>query len=222
MSKPTKNRVMCPECFRAKMLFDTQKQADNFIKWNGEDIDTQGGELRSYYCKACGGWHITSKPPKAHYEHSTETLINRYKKDTVLNDSKIVELPELSEKAKNILDNLPKNVNSKTKLRTYLNEYFKENEPSSHGEEVSIRSELYNLIRNKQYDIRLHVKEGKLVSDEDIFSLIYDKYKVSLTTFKSGLNGFAVKHNVFISKDQRKRLYEMFNEYLKNKEKDEQ
>ncbi len=63
--KPKHNRVMCPDCFRQKMLFETQKQADNFIKWNGDDIDTNGGELRSYYCKCCGGWHITSKPHRA-------------------------------------------------------------------------------------------------------------------------------------------------------------
>jgi len=79
--KPTKNRVMCPDCFRQKMLFETQKEADNFIKWNGDDIDTHGGELRSYYCKACGGWHITSKPFKYAYTNNTDKLIKAYERD---------------------------------------------------------------------------------------------------------------------------------------------
>lgn len=79
--KPTKNRVMCPECGRSKMLFESEAKAKNFIKWNGDDIDTNGGELRPYYCPACGGYHISSKPHKASYDHSTEALIKRYKKD---------------------------------------------------------------------------------------------------------------------------------------------
>lgn len=79
--KPTRNRVMCPECGRSKMLFDSESKAKNFIKWNGDDIDTHGGELRPYYCPACGGYHISSKAHKVSYDHSTERLINAYKKD---------------------------------------------------------------------------------------------------------------------------------------------
>lgn len=76
---------MCPECGRSKMLFESEAKANNFIKWNGDDIDTHGGELRPYYCPACGGYHISSKPYKASYDHNTENLIQRYKKDVELN-----------------------------------------------------------------------------------------------------------------------------------------
>ena len=57
--KPTKNRYFCPQSGRVKMKIDTEKKAENFIKFNEKDIDTGGLELRVYYCVACGGYHIT-------------------------------------------------------------------------------------------------------------------------------------------------------------------
>jgi ssDNA-binding Zn-finger/Zn-ribbon topoisomerase 1 len=33
--KPTRNRVMCPDCGKAKMLFESEKKAKRFIEWNG-------------------------------------------------------------------------------------------------------------------------------------------------------------------------------------------
>ncbi len=36
--KPTKNRIYCMDCGRVKMLFETQKKADTFLKFNSEDI----------------------------------------------------------------------------------------------------------------------------------------------------------------------------------------
>ena len=94
-----KSRVMCPECGRMKILFETEKKAENFIKWNGDDIDTHGGELRPYYCPACMGYHISSKPFKYGYTHTTDDLIKRYKKD--LETSKIIHVvPVKAEKIK--------------------------------------------------------------------------------------------------------------------------
>ena len=130
--KPKNNRVMCPECFRAKMLFETQKQADNFIKWNGDDIDTHGGELRSYYCPACGGYHISSKPYKESYDHATEDLIKRYE-----NDSRLGKVNKILKKAqsmgivermsKEIIDSSPKFSNPTRKfLRDYIDCWLKE------------------------------------------------------------------------------------------------
>lgn len=57
--KPTKNRYFCPQSGRVKMKFDTEKKAENFIKFNEKEIDTGGLKLRVYYCAACGGYHLT-------------------------------------------------------------------------------------------------------------------------------------------------------------------
>lgn len=77
MCKP-KNRIMCPDCGRAKMLFETEAKAKNFIKFNGDDIH-HDGELRTYFCPACGGYHISSKEYKKSYDTTTDRLISAYK-----------------------------------------------------------------------------------------------------------------------------------------------
>ena len=64
--KPTKNKVFCVSCKRPKMLFESQAKADNFILYNKEEIKEENGRapVRSYYCRLCGGWHVTSNPSK--------------------------------------------------------------------------------------------------------------------------------------------------------------
>lgn len=60
--KPRRNQVFCIGCKHQKMLFESKSKADNFIKFNSEEIETQTGKAptRSYYCSFCGGWHVTS------------------------------------------------------------------------------------------------------------------------------------------------------------------
>jgi hypothetical protein len=59
--KPTKNKVFCNNCNRAKMLFETEKKAENFIRFNKDEIEAETGIVpqRAYYCLFCGGWHVT-------------------------------------------------------------------------------------------------------------------------------------------------------------------
>ena len=78
--KPTRNRVMCPDCGRAKMLFETEEKAQRFIEWNGRDMPFGGDRLRPYYCPACCGWHISHLEHKDDYDGRTERLINEYQK----------------------------------------------------------------------------------------------------------------------------------------------
>lgn len=56
-----KNRVYCPDCRRQKMKFDSEKEAQNFIKWNKENFDEKV-PTRIYWCDACCGFHITARP----------------------------------------------------------------------------------------------------------------------------------------------------------------
>ena len=60
--KPTKNKIFCVSCKRSKMLFESQAKAENFILYNKEEIEEENGKatVRSYYCRLCGGWHVTS------------------------------------------------------------------------------------------------------------------------------------------------------------------
>lgn len=59
--KPTRNRIFCHECQKHKMLFQSQKSADNFILFNHDGIYESTGfaPIRSYFCPACNGWHVT-------------------------------------------------------------------------------------------------------------------------------------------------------------------
>jgi hypothetical protein len=169
--KPTKNRVMCPECFKQKMLFETQKQADNFIKWNGEEIDTNGGTLRSYYCPACGGYHISSKPYKKAYEHNTENLIKRYEKDVLVKDRTMRIEIDLPKEVSELLENLPSDVDSKTKLKAYITEQVKV-KGMSIQEEQDVRTYINKLIKSGKFNIKRREIHDNILSDEDIFELI--------------------------------------------------
>lgn len=60
--RPIKNKIFCTDCGRSKMLFETEKKALNFIKFNNEEITDESGfcPQRAYYCLFCDGWHTTS------------------------------------------------------------------------------------------------------------------------------------------------------------------
>ena len=61
MIKP-KNKVFCRGCNKEKMLFETKKSADNFLKFNRDYfLETTGkAPNHSYYCRFCLGYHVTS------------------------------------------------------------------------------------------------------------------------------------------------------------------
>ena len=150
--KPKHNRVMCPECFKQKMLFETQKQADNFIKWNGEDIDTHGGELRSYFCPACGGYHITSKPYKKVYEHNTENLIKRYEKALETDKLKIPKLSKAEKIETESDDVFHKFIKEIPKTMKYTKEWLRELfDAWIKGKGLELTQGVLELARHKIY-----------------------------------------------------------------------
>lgn len=81
--KPTKNRVYCRDCGRQKILFETEKKANTFIKFNGEEIESESGysPTRSYYCISCSGWHVTSSKEAANIKSQTEIVLERYREE---------------------------------------------------------------------------------------------------------------------------------------------
>ena len=60
--KPQRNLVYCPSAKKHKQLFQSEKEAMAFIKYNSEEIkEATGKDIgRCYYCDFCLGWHITS------------------------------------------------------------------------------------------------------------------------------------------------------------------
>lgn len=46
------------------MLFESKEKADNFIRFNSDEMVAETGKapVRSYYCALCCGWHVTSNP----------------------------------------------------------------------------------------------------------------------------------------------------------------
>lgn len=60
------SRIFCIVCKKPKLLFASEQKADNFIRFNAEEIAKENEKVpvRSYYCKACGGWHVTSSPKR--------------------------------------------------------------------------------------------------------------------------------------------------------------
>lgn len=79
MCKP-KNRIMCPDCRRQKMFFESESKANNFIKWNKDTIEN-GDKLRAYYCSACCGWHISHQKFHQDMEGRTDKMIEAYYKE---------------------------------------------------------------------------------------------------------------------------------------------
>ena len=64
--KPQKNIIYCAAGRRKKMIFETKAKADNFILYNKDEIEEENGKapVRSYYCRICGGYHVTSNRSK--------------------------------------------------------------------------------------------------------------------------------------------------------------
>lgn len=94
--KPKHNRKMCPLCGKQKMIFETKEKAENFIKYNGNDLlkgNKTIDDLRVYYCEGCLGYHISSKPFKVSYKNDMKKLIKAFNLQNVNNS-------ELDEKLK--------------------------------------------------------------------------------------------------------------------------
>lgn len=64
--KPKHKSVFCNDCQRTKILFDSEEEAQRFLKFNTDEIlsESYKAPVRVYYCNLCGGWHTTSRENK--------------------------------------------------------------------------------------------------------------------------------------------------------------
>ena len=147
-----KNRIFCADCGKAKMLFETEKKAQNFIKFNGQDILRDGqtiDQIRVYYCPSCCGYHITSKPFKETYNHNTERLLKEYKQSKAnkafLNALKYTD----DEVTKDIQKQAQRaSITSKKGLRRFITEYFAQHTQYTKQQQDDIRHKIYQMLKN--------------------------------------------------------------------------
>ena len=96
------------------MLFESEKKAQNFLKFNMDAVNPKGDRtMRVYYCPACCGYHISSHEYKGD-NMKTDRLIEKYKEET--SGSDVFRIQALK-----LCDELVKmEFNSKGELNRYL------------------------------------------------------------------------------------------------------
>ena len=74
-----KHRVFCPSANRQKLLFETERKALNFIRYNGDVIEKESGyrPIRAYYCTCCGGYHTTSQQHNTLTDEQLDAIVER-------------------------------------------------------------------------------------------------------------------------------------------------
>ena len=80
-----KHRVYCPAANRQKLLFETERKALNFIRYNGDVIEKESGyrPIRAYYCTCCGGYHTTSQRHNTLTDEQLDAIVARGESDSI-------------------------------------------------------------------------------------------------------------------------------------------
>ena len=146
---------MCPDCMKQKMLFETERKAQDFIRWNADDMEYGGAYLRAYYCPACCGWHISHLNHRDEYDSRTDTMIEAYHKSKQARKAHRKEawlsgnIDAVKQKAAEIFDEMP-DVQSKAQLRVAVKEYFVRHHLDSHCE--WLRAEIYRIWKARKQE----------------------------------------------------------------------
>lgn len=159
MAKP-KNRIMCPDCGRPKMLFESEREAERFIKWNSDDIK-HGEKLRPYYCPACCGWHITHHKEWNGYAGRTDKLIDDYKRSAKNADSwlKKMQRQDKQKTTQQKVDEIMAHIDcsdletksaAKKFMREFMQEWWQEHEKFDGWMTVDslVRNTVYNIVQH--------------------------------------------------------------------------
>lgn len=89
--KPIKNKVYCRDCGKTKMLFESERKAENFIKFNKNEIEKESGygPQRIYFCQFCAGWHLTSISEKIGLSRMEQWLEQNKRETEILKEMKL-------------------------------------------------------------------------------------------------------------------------------------
>ncbi len=126
--KPTKNRVFCYDCGRHKMVFETEKKANTFIKFNSGEIEKETGQAptRAYFCIACNGWHVTSKNEVLNIKSKTELVLEEFEQKRKLKETRRQEIQmQQKEELKILIKEIHDNINQITKSFEQKDKCFK-------------------------------------------------------------------------------------------------
>ena len=150
--KPKNNSYWCPDCNKPKMRFDTEKKAQNFIKYNGTDILKEGQtveQIRVYYCPPCCAYHITTKPYREAYKYRTDMLIKAYDRNkanirllNILGDTDEEIIKEIQKEAQKA------SVTSIRELKQVITEYFAQHSQYPQKKQEEIRHKINLLLKN--------------------------------------------------------------------------
>ncbi len=157
--KPTKNKIYCRDCGRTKMLFESEKKAQNFIKFNKDEIEEESGysPQRIYFCLFCNGWHTTS----------IKNSLGISNKEKMLQQIKFEET-ERREKQKIINSQKQNEINEELRL-----------------EKFNLTNEIENIINDFElFQKQKYIKESILITTEEIKKLKTAKIKSDKETIK--------------------------------------
>jgi hypothetical protein len=99
--KPSKCKRFCADAGKTKMVFETEKKAMTFIKFNADEIKAETGycPTRAYYCVSCGGYHLTSRKEKGDYFIEHDRMIQEVYDERVKKMNAHYKLMELQKKS---------------------------------------------------------------------------------------------------------------------------
>jgi len=158
-----KNRFFCKDSGKLKLLFESEKKAGLFIKFNSEEIESESGysPIRTYFCISCNGWHVTSKSEIADTKSKTEQVLESYYEEknrkAFAREQKIAIEEELLAKIDNKINEIEITQRS-GELKDCIAQIDSVYEDLEHAKKLKIGKRKLKIIKNK-LNIFLFVKE---------------------------------------------------------------
>jgi hypothetical protein len=191
--RPSKNKRYCHDCGRKKQVFETEKKAEIFIKFNSNDIELENGYApkRSYFCVACGAWHITSKENDFHGKSFAEKVLEKY---TIEKEKK-----EINRKLQLIEGQKKQEINNKLQLvESKINNLLKK----QYGNDALKYKEILNYAFNK---FRL-VKESDLGNQDRKNRIEHQLSEIKFAIENGSFFDPQDEEETLLSKEQRQKI----------------
>lgn len=144
-----KNRIVCPDCGKPKMQFESERKALDFIKWNAEDFPQGGESLRAYYCKACCCWHISHKHYSSGYGRQFENKVSSFRQQRGNSGKRLdklirsADLEPIMHQAQEIYSRLNLSNTPRKAITSILRVFLKEH--NEYQESSTLRNEIFHI-----------------------------------------------------------------------------